>query len=195
MKIMKVFNNASNQVLGGLFAVLLGFLSISVAHAQIFVTSYLNGTIGEYTTSGGTVSASLISGLNYPYGIAVSGSNLFVANPFNNTIGEYTTSGGMVTPSLISGLIAPTGIAVSGSNLFVASQNIGSFDATIGEYTTSGGTVNASLISGLTTAYGIAVAAPVPEPSTYALMLAGLGLIGFITYRRKNETSNMMMAV
>ena len=39
-----------------------------------------NGTIGEYTTSGAVVNASLVSGLNYPFGIAVSGSNLFVAN-------------------------------------------------------------------------------------------------------------------
>ena len=35
--------------------------------------------IGEYTTSGATVNASLISGLNNPQGIAVSGSDLFVA--------------------------------------------------------------------------------------------------------------------
>ncbi|MDE2388812.1 MAG: PEP-CTERM sorting domain-containing protein [Betaproteobacteria bacterium] len=26
---------------------------------------------------------------------------------------------------------------------------------------------------------------PVPEPETYAMLLAGLGLIGFVGYRRK----------
>jgi hypothetical protein len=36
--------------------------------------------------------------------------------------------------------------------------------------------------------------APIPEPSTYSLLLAGLGLIGFITYRRKNDSSDMPMA-
>jgi hypothetical protein len=35
---------------------------------------------------------------------------------------------------------------------------------------------------------------PVPEPETYALLLAGLGLIGFTVYRRKNDSSNMLMA-
>jgi hypothetical protein len=38
---------------------------------------------------------------------------------------------------------------------------------------------------------------PVPEPETYAMLLIGLGLIGFITYRKKNNKNNdsrMMMA-
>jgi hypothetical protein len=34
----------------------------------------------------------------------------------------------------------------------------------------------------------------VPEPETYAMLLAGLGLIGFIAYRRKNDSSDMPMA-
>lgn len=38
------------------------------------------------------------------------------------------------------------------------------------------------------------VASAVPEPSTYAMLLAGLGLIGFISYRKKNDSSNMLMA-
>jgi hypothetical protein len=33
----------------------------------------------------------------------------------------------------------------------------------------------------------IAVFAPVPEPETYAMMLAGLGLMGFVARRRKQE--------
>jgi hypothetical protein len=32
----------------------------------------------------------------------------------------------------------------------------------------------------------LAVSAPVPEPETYALMLAGLGLVGFVARRRCN---------
>ena len=39
----------------------------------------------------------------------------------------------------------------------------------------------ANEVSGTTTLYGLA---PVPEPETYALMLAGLGLIGFMARRR-----------
>jgi len=40
-----------------------------VSGSNLFVTS--SGRIGEYTTSGATVNASLITGLNSPTGIAV----------------------------------------------------------------------------------------------------------------------------
>jgi len=51
------------------------------AEAQlIFVTNSSSGKIGEYTTSGAVVNASLVSGLNGPTGIAVSGSNIYVTS-------------------------------------------------------------------------------------------------------------------
>lgn len=34
----------------------------------------------------------------------------------------------------------------------------------------------------------------VPEPDTYAMVLAGLALVGFIASRRKNNSSNLLMA-
>jgi hypothetical protein len=83
--------------LNGLFVVLL--LSTGAARAQVFVTGV--GTIGEYTTSGATVNASLVSGLSNPIGIAVSGPDLFVANSAAGAIGEYTTSGATVARSAV----------------------------------------------------------------------------------------------
>jgi hypothetical protein len=123
------------------------------ARAQIFETNY-GGTVGEYTTSGATVNAALVSGLATPYGIAVSGGLLFVADYYNGTIGEYTTSGVTVNAALVSGLRQPYGIAVSGGLLFVVNNGGG---GAIGEYTTSGATVNASLVAGMGQPYGIAV--------------------------------------
>ena len=125
----------------------------TTAHAdQIFVTNYLNNRIGEYTTSGGAVNPSLVTGLSAPVAIAVSGSDLFVVND-TGTIGEYTTSGATVNASLITGLSSPTAVAVSGGDLFVTNAGNG----TIAEYTTSGATVNASLVTGLSTPLGVAV--------------------------------------
>ena len=41
-------------------------------------------------------------------------------------------------------------------------------------------------ITGATASYGGSIVAmPVPEPETYALMLAGLGVVGFVARRRK----------
>jgi len=119
---------------------------------QIFVTEG-TGPVGEYTASGATVNASLISGLSYPLGIVNVGSDLFIADNSLGTVGEYTTSGTTINASLVSGLNQPDGIAISGSDIFVANSG----DGTVGEYTTSGATINASLISGLNYVDGVAV--------------------------------------
>jgi len=44
---------------------------IAVSGDDLFVTSQSNGTIGEYTTSGEVVNASLITGLSSPRAIVV----------------------------------------------------------------------------------------------------------------------------
>src|SRR5471030_2567459 len=71
----------------------LGFALLVTATARgqdIYVSDLLSGTIGEYTTTGGTVNASLITGLTpYTFGLAVSGNDLFVANYSLGTVGEY----------------------------------------------------------------------------------------------------------
>src|SRR4029450_8521259 len=86
--------------------------------AQIFVTNFQTGTIGEYTTSGATVDPALVSGLSLPQGIAVSGGNLFVTSlnltSYTGRIGEYTTSGTTVNPTLITTLGGPWGAGGGG---------------------------------------------------------------------------------
>jgi DNA-binding beta-propeller fold protein YncE len=144
---------------GSLLAGFLGTLLAGQACGQIFVTNSGTGTIGEYDyNTGGTVNAALVSGLNYPWGIAVSGVNLFVANNTAQTIGKYNaTTGATVNASLVSGLNGPDGIAISGANLLVANSGYGS-GTTIGAYNaTTGATVKAALVSGLSSPTGIAV--------------------------------------
>jgi hypothetical protein len=76
----------------------------ATALADIFETNQGANTVGEYTTSGTTVNAALISGLDRPTGLATDGTNLFVANKSNGaagtgTIGKYATSGATVNRS------------------------------------------------------------------------------------------------
>lgn len=120
--------------------------------AQIYVVNTASGTIGEYTTAGATVNASLISGLDSPIGLAVSGGYIYVSSPTNFRVGEYTTAGATVNATLISEGV-PSGLAVSGGNIFVSDDNA----MRISEYTSAGAVVNASLISGLMYPEGLAV--------------------------------------
>jgi hypothetical protein len=158
----------------------------------LFITSLASGSVDLYTTSGTLVNSHLITGLSAPLGIAVSGSNVFVTNFASGTVGEYTTSGAVVNANLITGLTMPVGIAVSGNDLFIANSGSAfnsstSGTASVSQYTTSGTLVNATLIAGLSGPEGIAVTA-VPEPESYSLLLAGLGLIGFAA-RRKSRAA------
>jgi hypothetical protein len=89
--------------LGGLFAVLLGLLSNNAAHADV---------VGAYTTSGATVNSALISGLNFPGGIAVSGSELFVtAAP--STVPEPSNLTLTLCGLVLAGLVAAGAVNAS----------------------------------------------------------------------------------
>jgi hypothetical protein len=137
-------------------ALALGVLTSALATqagAEVFVTNYGSATVGEYTTSGATVNASLISGLDGPEGVALEGSDVYVINFEDGSVGEYTASGATVNASLISGLDDPEGVALEGSDLYVSNY----YGETVGEYTTSGATVNAALIKGLDDPAGVAL--------------------------------------
>ena len=158
--------------------------NIAVSGSDIFLLKYSG--VEEYNVDGLPVGSGLISGLNATTGMALSGSSLYVVTA-SGTVGEYTVTGGAVTsstPSLITNLQSPSSIAVLGSNLYITT---GGPDAGISEYTTSGVLENPLLVafpfgdegdqgpfpfdSG-----GIAV---IPEPSTCAMLLGGLGVLAF----------------
>ncbi len=129
-----------------LITIVLVTLTIPVS-GQIYVASSAGGYVGEYTTSGATVNASLISGLGYPWGMTWDGNaNLYVAQEGSRTVGKYNLSGGIVNSSLISVPGDPMGVALDGAgHVFVYDGLLN----TVGEYTTSGATINSSLITGI----------------------------------------------
>ena len=77
-----------------------------------------------------------------------------------------------------------------------------SFAGNILAYTSIALGTGATILDGSALAYTGAVTlnanhisiSPVPEPGIWTMMLSGLGLIGFIAYRRKDDSSNMLMA-
>ncbi len=85
--------------------------SLTVSGSDLYAVR--QNSVGKYTTSGAVQNASLITGLNNPFGVTVDGSNLFVSSFFpNSLVGRYTTSGATINSSLIStGLNRPYGIA------------------------------------------------------------------------------------
>ena len=132
----------------------------------------------------------LISGLSTPSGIAIIGSDIFIAN-YNfgtsnaGSIVEYTTAGTQVgTVPLVSGLTGPTEIAALGTDLYVTFKDTG----TVEEFdSTTGALVGTEpLISDLITPFGIVA---VPEPSTWALLALGMGLLGYVQFRRSRSSA------
>jgi len=68
-----------------------------------------------------------------------------------------------------------------------------SFDATFDQAVILGSNSFALHVQGLTDAQGGSawyVPTPIPEPETYAMMLAGLGMLGFTARRRKPSVKN-----
>jgi len=68
-----------------------------------------------------------------------------------------------------------------------------SFDATFDQAVILGSNSFALHVQGLTDAQGGSawyVPTPIPEPETYAMMLAGLGMLGFTARRRKSSVKN-----
>lgn len=129
--------------------------------ADIFVTNWDSGTVGQYSNGGATINASLVTGLNNPTAIALTGggpgSFLLVESFSTNRISQYTlgASAGTVTnpfPNLITGLSGPRGIALSGLDLFVASNN--GATGSVAKYTLGAApgtvlTTNTSFLTGL----------------------------------------------
>jgi MYXO-CTERM domain-containing protein len=161
----------------------------ALSGSNIFASTSAS-TVGEYTTSGAAVNASLISGLSVgPDDIAVSGSHVFLSF-ITGTVGEYdANSGAAINASFLSGLNRNRGIAVVGSNLLVANTANGLVGGgTIGEYDAGTGTpVNSALISGFTNPDRIAAT---PEPS--CLAFAAFVLCGLEMRRRRRSSSAVM---
>jgi hypothetical protein len=113
----------------------------AVAEGQIFVTSFSDGKVAEYSLSGQLINPSFISGLNQPEYLALdTAGNIYVSNWGDNSVGKYTSTGATLNASLFqtvsSGFQGLSGLAVDTSGNIFVSQMMGF--ANIAQYTTSG---------------------------------------------------------
>lgn len=153
-------------------------------------------------TNIGTLSYSDVSGVGIEMA-AITGLTMnfskFVAD--NDAVCNcgYTTSFSTVsgTVSLYNGAITGIELASGIRFTYVTGAGTGHYD---GSFSISDGAFvlavdDSAVLAGRTFRYawdvtgsveGLAIAPPVPEPSTYALLLAGLGLTGVAARRRSN---------
>lgn len=152
------------------------------------ISSWITPLLGAGNTASGSA-----AGGNYTYQTTF---DLTGINYSSLSIKGKVTADNGVTDILINGI--STGFIYGDANAGIynafASFTIGSgFHSGINTLTFD--VVNGSGPTGLRTDFsGTTFTAAVPEPETYAMFLAGLGLIGFLAYRRKNDSSNMPMA-
>ena len=150
----------------------------------------------DFTISGGWFDC-----CGNPYGM--SNSPTLNGSLSVNNVSDTLTSFSLTTGSEVWTLANVTGISLSFSNGVLTGfilMNLS--DSTTGGYgfiysnntATIGGPGGWNACNGCVSFAPGQNIAPVPEPSTYAMLLAGLGLIGFILYRRKDDSSDMPMA-
>jgi len=138
------------------------------------------------------------SGFVDSFHLVVNGTNLFETDPVGTTVSAAVT-GGLVNfkfegiggkfakngGDLVNGGWDPgTSIGKLATNVVTAGAGAGSYDLILG-YNDSAG--SATLGDWDDFVVGVKFTPVVPEPETYALMLAGLGIMGFVARRRRAD--------
>jgi hypothetical protein len=166
-----------------------GPVGLSTDGTNLFVGQIGSNVVGEYTSSLAPVNASLVTGFS-AYGVTVNGSDIFtINNSGSTTIGEFTLSGTAVNSTLITNSQQyGNTLAFDGSGDLYASYWGGTG---VDEYAVSGGSatlVGSSPLVSEIHLNGVAfLPAAVPEPSTWAMLLGGLGLLAFCARMRRTQ--------
>jgi len=173
---------------GGTGDFYLEFLVANNAAVDPFSVSFLTGGTG-------TVSANLVSTTAWTSGdladyLIFGSSNTNPANP----IGAYLPTTQAIDPGA-------TGFFVY--QAYMGNLTLGGSPSTSPTFSLNGALPYGSYIVGYldpppsvtaTANSGAIVISPVPEPQTYAMLLAGLGFIGFVARRRKGQSNTMNFA-
>jgi hypothetical protein len=187
----------------------------SLIAALVFASASMVGSAAFAQTTTGSTSTvvgntpqtiTLSSGAGF-FGDTFAANNM--GSTFSDKFNFNVASGTSTSPTMSSldaiissiSRSADTGLAITGLSLYnstgtlVSSGNMlqsGTVDVwTISSSNLAAGNyylqVSGNLVGNTAAAFGgaISMAAPVPEPETYGMMLAGLGVLGFLARRRK----------
>jgi hypothetical protein len=140
------------------------------------------------------------SGYNDKFHLNINGTHLFESNPVGTSVSAQVTSLGAIKFSFEGDVgrfannggtwAAGTSIGLLGTNKTISVGPAAGTYAFILGYNDSAGAANLGdwddFVVG---AKFTGVTAPIPEPETYAMMLAGLSLMGFVGRRRKRKVA------
>jgi hypothetical protein len=162
-------------------------------HGNKYTGKAYLGTLGPSNLNGGTLhyfsSAPMTATVTYDYDISSPGTDVYgnpvtfgmlnidVISPSHNW--QLPGANGGASPAAGHYRVVETLNLTSGDNLFKLS-----FGPNVSG---SPGWIDGQFDGSVTFNFGSA--APIPEPETYALMLAGLGLLGFAARRRKQKVA------
>jgi len=153
---------------------------------NLYVSTW-NSVTEINATTGATIGGGPLLTTPNARGVAVNGNDLYVVDSADGTVTDYNaTTGAQIGNPLITGLSDPRQIAYYDGDLYVSdvgNNSITEYDATTGADLGTIVTCAANPYNFIIT--GGDPATPVPEPSTWAMLLAG-GLILFARLRRRS---------
>jgi len=183
------------------------FATASLAGSAAFAQTTGGGTTGSSSTVVGNTpqTITLTNGAGF-FGDTFAANNLGAtfSDKFNFSVASTGTGAAMNSMDAIISSIsssANTGLAITGLSVYNSAGTVVSQGKMLqsgvvdvwtihGDNLTAGNyylQVSGNLVGNAAAAFGgaVSMAAPVPEPETYGMMLAGLGVLGFLARRRK----------
>lgn len=167
-------------------ALLLGALVSLPASAVTFTkTENLGDLVGSTVTIGNTFSNVVGSFVDtYVFDLSEASQSVGTTVTFSLSLGNSSLALSNMTLTLMDGAMT-----VLGSDTQAASGNTLYIDTLLGVGTGYSFVVAGDVTGSLGGSYaGLVAAVPVPEAETYAMMLAGLGLVGLMARRRRQAT-------
>jgi hypothetical protein len=116
-----------------------------------------------------------VSFFGFSSGVVGFGGNFFGSN----IAGQFAPGGVVLTATDASGTVSQTIVSATETSFLGFVSTTGILSATLAGVQVTGGSPL------WPTADNVVLASAVPEPGTYAMMLAGLGVLGFMARRRR----------